>query len=452
MKHISIFVAVFCFCFVASAQNFSLSGTVVDQNQNMPLLGATVLVKGTQNGVTTDFDGNFKIDEVSINDIIVVSYVGFVNSETRITSQNNVIISLTPDVDSLEEVLIVGYGTQRKKEITGAVSVVSSETIEDLKPTRIEQALQGQVAGVQITPSSGAPGSGLDIKIRGIATNGDSRPLILLDGNVIEDLSVVNPSDIESINVLKDATAGIYGVRAANGVILITTKSGSYDSEIKFDFKSYYGIQETTRKISVLNATEYAGLVNEARINNGEAPLFNNVGSLGQGTDWQEEVFEAAPIYNADITVSGGTENGRTSFSASYLTQDGIVGGDKANFNRFTSRLSHDRKILKKIEFNSTLLFSGIERKSLSENSLGSVLYNALNNAPTFTVRDAAGNYTLAEGLGNEVINPLAQMENTINNTRVRKLSGSFSANYKFLENFKIESRIQANYAEVFWL
>ena len=450
MKHISIFVAVFCFCFVASAQNFSLSGTVVDQDQNIPLLGATVLVKGTQNGVTTDFDGNFKIDEVSVNDILVVSYVGFVNSETRITSQNNVTISLTPDVDSLEEVLIVGYGTQRKKEITGAVSVISSETIEDLKPTRIEQALQGQVAGVQITPSSGAPGSGLDIKIRGIATNGDSRPLILLDGNVIEDLSVVNPSDIESINVLKDATAGIYGVRAANGVILITTKSGSYDSEIKFDFKSYYGIQETTRKIPVLNATEYAGLVNEARINNGEAPLFNNVGSLGQGTNWQNEVFESAPISNADITVSGGTENGRTSFSASYLTQDGIVGGDKANFNRFTSRLSHDRKILKKIEFNSSLLFSGIERKSLSENSLGSVLYNALNNAPTFTVRDQAGNYTLAEGLGNEVINPLAQMENTNNKTRVRKLSGSFSANYKFLEHFKIESRIQANYAEVF--
>jgi len=232
MKHISIFVAVFCFCFVASAQNFSLSGTVVDQDQNMPLLGATVLVKGTQNGVTTDFDGNFKIDEVSVNDILVVSYVGFVSSEMRITSQDNVTISLTPDVDSLEEVLIVGYGTQRKKEITGAVSVISSETIEDLKPTRIEQALQGQVAGVQITPSSGAPGSGLDIKIRGIATNGDSRPLILLDGNVIEDLSVVNPSDIESINVLKDATAGIYGVRAANGVILITTKSGSYESDI----------------------------------------------------------------------------------------------------------------------------------------------------------------------------------------------------------------------------
>ncbi|MBT4473257.1 MAG: TonB-dependent receptor plug domain-containing protein, partial [Bacteroidetes bacterium] len=353
MKHISIFVAVFCFCFVASAQNFSLSGTVVDQDQNIPLLGATVLVKGTQNGVTTDFDGNFKIDEVSVNDILVVSYVGFVSSEMRITSQDNVTISLTPDVDSLEEVLIVGYGTQRKKEITGAVSVISSETIEDLKPTRIEQALQGQVAGVQITPSSGAPGSGLDIKIRGISTNKDSRPLILLDGNVIEDLSVVNPSDIESINVLKDATAGIYGVRAANGVILITTKSGSYDSDIKFDFKSYYGIQETTRKIPVLNATEYAGLVNEARINNGEAPLFNNVGSLGQGTNWQNEVFESAPISNADITVSGGTENGRTSFSASYLTQDGIVGGDKANFNRFTSRLSHDRKILKKIEFNS---------------------------------------------------------------------------------------------------
>lgn len=449
MKYTFTLITFFAICLSAFAQEITVKGIVFESETRAPLLGATVLQKGTTNGITTDFDGNFSLPNVNVGDVLVVSYVGFKTREVIVPLSGSINIFLDSDLAALDEVIIVGYGTQRKKEITGSVSVVSSQSIEELKPVQIEQALQGQVAGVQITPSSGAPGSQIDIKIRGISTNGDNRPLILLDGSVIEDLTVVNPSDIESINVLKDATAGIYGVRAANGVILITTKNGSYGSDLKVNFSSYVGIQQTSRKIPTLNATEYALLVNEARTNGGESPLFTDIGSLGQGTDWQDEVFENAPIYNADINLTGGTKNSRTSFSISYLDQDGIVGGPRANFNRFTSRLSHDRKILKNLKFDSSLLFTGINRENIAENAIGSVLYNALNNSPLFPVRNQDNSFSISEGTGNEVINPVAQIANANNTTRVKRLTGSFALNYKFLENFTAETRMQANYSEV---
>ena len=450
MKYTTFFIMLLLFSSSLFAQNKVVTGIVYEASTGFPLAGATVSEKGTNNGAITDFDGNFSLSNVTANGVIVVSYIGFLSQEVataNILGALNVL--LVEDAAQLDEVIVVGYGTQRKKEITGAVSVIGTETIEALKPRRIEEALQGQVAGVNITSGSGAPGSGLNIAIRGVSTNGDNRPLILLDGNVIEDLSVVNPADIESINILKDATAGIYGVRAANGVILIVTKSGSYNSELKAEFKSYYGVQETTRKIPVLNATEYALLVNESRTNGGQAPLFNNVGSLGQGTDWQDTVFESAPVISADLTVSGGGENSKTSFGLSYLTQDGIVGGSKANFSRFTARVSHDRKIIEKLKLNTTILLSNTDRKSLSENAVGSVLYNALNNAPTFSVRDASGAFSLSEGLGNEVINPIAQIANTNNNTDVHKIGGSFGLTYDINDHFSVSSRFQGNYAEV---
>ena len=450
MKQLSTLLALFFISVATFGQNFSVSGTVVEDVSGLPLIGATVLQKGTSNGVSTDFDGNFTIGDISNGDVLVISYIGFLTQEVQISSNQRLSIVLVEDLAKLDEIVVVGYGTQRKKEITGAVSVIGSETIEDLKPVRIEQALQGQVSGVQITSGSGAPGAGLNIAIRGVSTNGDNRPLILLDGNVIEDLSVVNPSDIESINVLKDATAGIYGVRAANGVILITTKNGRKNSEMKFDLRSYVGIQQTTRKIPVLNATEYALLVNEARTNGGELPLFSNIRSLGQGTDWQDEVFRSAPIYSTELTVSGGGENSRTSVGVSYLGQDGIVGGgDKSTFERFTGRISYDLDFLKNFKFNSSIIYSGTQSRGILENAIGSVLYNALNNAPTFAIRDANGDFTLAEGLGNEVINPLAQIENSFNETNVRRYSGAFGLKYSFWDNFSVEGRFQGNYAEV---
>jgi TonB-linked SusC/RagA family outer membrane protein len=449
MKYSLLITTFLLFTTISFAQNFDVKGTLIEEDTNFPLLGASVIQKGTSNGVISDFDGNFSIDGIPMNAVLEISYLGFKPKEVTITSSQFLTIRLETDSESLDEIIVVGYGTQRKKEITGAVSVVTSETIEELAPTRIEEALQGQVAGVNITATSGAPGSASNIRIRGIATNGNNQPLILVDGNVVEDLSVINPSDIESISVLKDATAGIYGVRAANGVILITTKTGRKSSELKFDYNVYGGFQETTRKLNTLNATEYGLLVNESFANNGESLPFANVGSLGEGTDWQDEVFTNALKLSNDFSMRGGTEKSTYSFSSSLLTQDGIVGGNKSNFTRYNSRVSFNTEFLEKIKLKSGLTYVGTSNKGLAQNSLGSVLFNALNNAPTFNVVDENGDFTLSEGTGAEVINPVAQIANTNNTTKVNKISGFFGLNYEFIKNFTAEANIQFNYAEV---
>ncbi|HSM62637.1 MAG TPA: carboxypeptidase-like regulatory domain-containing protein, partial [Gillisia sp.] len=187
------------------SQSIAVQGTVIDEN-NVPLLGVNVLVKNESRGTTTDFDGNFSIENLKAGDVLQFSYIGFLPQEVRISNNETLSITMKADADSLDEVVVIGYGSQAKKEITGAVSVVSAKTIEELNPVRVEQALQGRVAGVNISSTSGSPGAASTISIRGVATNGDSRPLILVDGARIEDLSVINPNDIESISILKDAT------------------------------------------------------------------------------------------------------------------------------------------------------------------------------------------------------------------------------------------------------
>lgn len=431
------------------AQDLNLEGTVADASDNQPLPGVNVVIKNTTRGTTTNFDGEFQISGVAVGDILVFSSLGYQTLEYRVEGSDPISVAMQADVSALDEVVVVGYGTQTKKELTGAVSVVGAETIEELNPTRIEQALQGQVAGVQITSESGSPGSASNIRIRGISTNGDNRPLILVDGNVIEDLSVINPGDIESINILKDATAGIYGVRAANGVILITTKTGKRNTELKFNYDAYVGFQETSRKIPVLNATEYALIVNEAFAAAGDPVPYPNVAGLGVGTDWQDEVFETAPVINHNLTIYGGTEKSSFSFGSSYLTQNGIVGGPKANFRRYTNRINFNTEPFDNFRVVANLLYTGTNRKTLPENALGSVLFNALNNAPTFSVRDAGGAFTLAEGLGNEVINPLAQVANTYNKSDVDRISGKIGGSYTVWDALTLESNFQFNYAEV---
>ncbi|MBQ4822352.1 TonB-dependent receptor [Aquimarina sp. MMG016] len=433
---------------IVHAQEIKIRGKVKDAN-GLELPGVNVIVKNTSIGAVTDFNGDYILDNVPKGSTIIFSYVGFVTQEIAVQENFVINVTMNEDSQSLEQVVVIGYGTQRKKEITGAVSVIGAETIEELNVVRVEQALQGQVAGVNITSQSGAPGSSSTISIRGISTNGDSRPLILVDGNVIEDLSVINPNDIESINVLKDATAGIYGVRAANGVILVTTKTGRKNQELKFEFDSYTGFQETTRKIPVLNATEYGVIINEAFAAGGSTPPFSNLANLGEGTDWQDEIFRTAVISNVNFNTSGGGSNSRYSGGVSYLTQDGIVGGNDANFNRFTGRVNYGLEFLKNFKLTTTAIYTHTNRKTLLENTLGSVLFNALNMSPTLPVRDENGDFTLAEGLGNEVINPVAQIANTFNKTQTDKIAGTIGLNYKFFNDFSAESRFQFNYAEV---
>ncbi|MDO7171544.1 SusC/RagA family TonB-linked outer membrane protein [Mariniflexile sp. AS56] len=448
MRHYLFKILALFFIAYSSAQNVNVSGTTLDQS-GLPIPGVNILVKDTSKGATSDFDGNFTIADVKVGATLTFSFVGYTTQQIKVTNNSPLTITLQEDIASLDEVVIIGYGTQTKKEITGAVSVVSSEIIEALKPTRIEQALQGQVAGVNITSQSGTPGGGSTISIRGVSTNGDSRPLILVDGNVIEDLSVVNPNDIESINILKDATAGIYGVRAANGVIIITTKTGRKNMPLTFEYNAYGGFQETTRKIPVLNATEYALIVNEAYAAGGNTPPYSNISGLGVGTDWQDQVFESAPITNHNILFKGGGENSTYSYSSSFLTQDGIVGGGNSNFTRFTNNASYSIDFLENFKFNSGLTLMRTSKRNLPENSNSSVLFNAINMAPTFSVYDDAGAYTLAEGLGGEVINPLAQIDDTFDRGKVMKLSGNAGLAYNFLDHFTAQTNIQFNYSEV---
>jgi TonB-linked SusC/RagA family outer membrane protein len=438
-----------CLGYFSYAQNISVSGTVTDLANGDPIPGVNIIVKNTNNGVSTDFDGNYTINNVTANSVIQFTYIGYVAKEVIVNGQTLINVSLEGDVGKLDEVVLIGYGSQKRKEITGAVTTVSSETIEALKPTRIEQALQGQVAGVNVTSQSGAPGSASDIRIRGISTNGDNRPLILVDGNVIEDLSVINPNDIASYTVLKDATAGIYGVRAANGVILITTKTGRKNKAISFNYDAYVGFQETTRKIPLLNATEYALIKNETAAANGSMLPFPDTFGLNKGTDWQDQVFETAPIFSNSITASGGTEKATYSFGASLLTQDGIIGGSKANFTRYTTRANYGLEIIEDLNFKANLIYTGTTRKALPESGLGSVLFNAVNFSPTDTPRDENGDFTSSANYPIEVVNPLKQIENTFNRTKVDKLSGVFGLNYKFLDGFSAETNYQWNYSEV---
>lgn len=442
-----IFLFFFLVTTVSMAQERTISGKVVENSTGEVLLGATVQNLTTNGATTTDIDGLFSI-KATKGDVLKISYVGKVARQITVGDTTNLTINLLDDVASLEEIVVIGYGTQAVREVTGAVSIVNSETIENLKPARIEEALQGQVPGVNITSNGGAPGAGLNIRIRGIATNGDNRPLILVDGNVIEDLSVINPGDVESISVLKDATAGIYGVRAANGVILITTKGGRKNQSLTVEFNSWGGFQETSRRLPTLNAQQYALLRNEAFANNGEPIPFPDISNL-TNTDYQDEIFNNALILNNDISVRGGTEKSAYAFGIAVLNQDGIVGREKSGFDRFTARGNFDHDWTDNLKMKTGFLYSFNSNRGINDNGLGSVLFNAINIAPTIPVRDADGEFSLAEGLGNEVINPIAQLANTFNRTNTARLSGNFGLTYSFLEHFEATARIQANYSEV---
>ncbi|TAD98756.1 MAG: SusC/RagA family TonB-linked outer membrane protein, partial [Bacteroidetes bacterium] len=255
------------------------------------------------------------------------------------------------------------------------------------------------------------------------------------------------PNDIESINVLKDATAGIYGVRAANGVIIITTKSGKKRQATKFSFDGYYGVQETTKKLRLLNATEYAVLKNEAAAAGGTSLPFNNT-QLGAGTDWQNAVFSQAAIQNYNLSAVGGSEKTSFSIGASYMNQEGIIGKDKSGFTRYNARLNFKTDLTDKLSFTNTLLYTHESRKGLPENGIGSVLFNAINNSPISPIYDDKGKFTYAEGIG-DVINPIAQMANTYNNASTNKVVGNLGLDYQITSELSFSARAGYSYALV---
>src|SRR5882724_7425351 len=270
------------------AQNRTLTGVVKDANTNELIPGVNILVKGTTVGTISDASGAFSIEVASENDVLVFSFIGYKNSEVPVGTNTTLQVSLSPDVKALEEVVVVGYGEQKKSNVTGAISSVKSQDLQDLPNPRVEDALKGRTSGVMITSSSGQPGSSPTINIRGITSINDSSPLIVVDGIPISGgFDYLSPGDIESIEVLKDAaSAAIYGTKAASGVILVTTKKGKTGG-MRINFSSYFGTQAPARKLSLLNATEYATLRNEAAFAKDGSTPFPNAASYGTGTDWQ---------------------------------------------------------------------------------------------------------------------------------------------------------------------
>ena len=445
-------LVLFAFLLISSlgfSQTFELSGKVIDAANGSALPGVNVALKNSSQFTISDIDGNFKFPKVTSGSKLVFSSIGYKNNEVTVTSSQKLTISMQSDTKSLDEVVVIGYGSKKKRNISGSVGLVSSKTIDDLKPIRVEQALQGTVAGVAVSSQSGSPGAGLNILIRGVSSNGDNRPLILIDGYQ-GDLGILNPNDVESITVLKDAQAAIYGSQGANGVVLITTKSGKKNTKTKVSYNSYVGTQQTTKKLSLLNATEYALLLNESYANGGQTLPYPNVSGLGKGTDWQNEVFNDAPIVSNDFSVSGGSDKITYSFSGSDLKQEGIIGQGKSDYKRNTARFSLGADLSDKLKLTSNFIYTYVDRDALNESGLGSVLFNAINTPATLSVYDTNGAYTLipsTPGFGIEVINPLAQIDNTFNDYKLRKLNGGITLDYDVLKNVKFTTRMGFNTA-----
>jgi TonB-linked SusC/RagA family outer membrane protein len=401
----------------------------------MPLPGVNVLVKNTNNGAVTDFDGNFSLSSVSQNSIIVFTYIGFKTQELAATA--NMQVNLEEDNESLDEVVLIGYGSKSRKDLTGSVSMIKSETIEKLKPVDVAQALQGRASGVSVTTSSGSPGSGFRILIRGVSSNSDNDPLVVVDG-YIASMNSINPDDIESLTVLKDAQAAIYGIEGANGVILVTTKKGSKNSAPKVSYNVYSGIQETTKKLSLLNGSEYAALINESYAANGETIPYPNLNNLENDNDWQDNLFDQAMISNHNVSLSGGTDAVTYYLGASHLDQEGIIASDKSNFVRDNVKLSLGIDVTDKLKTTLNLNYFANERKTINESGLGSVLFNAISYSPLY----ALDQEDLNGAFGNEIINPFSQIRDTYNSYFGNSIEGNFQLEYKVTDGLTATTRM----------
>ncbi|NHM04176.1 SusC/RagA family TonB-linked outer membrane protein [Flavobacterium celericrescens] len=447
MRSKFLLFAFLLFTSIGLSQTVDVTGTVLDSSTGEVLVGTNIFIKNSQTGISTDIDGNFKITGVPVGSTIVFTYLGYKDFEYKVSKSESITVKLVETAQALNEIVVLGYSSQKKRDVTGAVTVITGKTIDDLKPIKVEQALQGTVSGVVVTQQSGAPGAGLDIKIRGVATNGSTGPYVIIDGYQ-GDLSILNPDDIESITVLKDAQAAIYGTLGANGVVVVTTKSGKRNTKTKVSYSGYTGFQETSKKLNLLNATEYALLLNESYANGGQSLPYPNVSGLGTGTDWQNQIFNKAPMISNEFSFSGGSDKMAYSFSASDLYQQGIIGKGKSDFKRNTARLSLNADLSEKIKFQTNLIYTYLDRDSFNDSGLGSVLFNAINTPSTLSVYDTNGNYTLVPstpGYGIEIINPLAQLDNTFNDYKLKKLNGSVRFDYDLINHLKLTGRMGFN-------
>ena len=432
------------------AQGLQVTGKVTSKVTGEALANATVSIQGTNQATKTDEAGNFKI---TIPDgsgrVLVISYAGMTAQQVTVNGSGPVHVALDLQSNELNEVVVVGYGTQRATKVSGAISTIKASDIQKLTPVRAEEALQGKAAGVNVI-QGGSPGSKPTVLIRGIPSFSGTDPVVIVDGvpQSLNDLNSINASDIESINVLKDAAAtAIYGVKGGNGVIVVTTKAGRRSGKAEISINSNYGLQQVMNTIGVLNATEYAAMINEGSTVAGGNVIFPDLSTIGVGTNWQNEIFEDASFQSHNISARGGSDKMGYFLSAGYLNQGGIVGGnDKSRFNRGTFTANLDFAISPKVKFILNTTGVLIDGRGVQENSFNSIIGSALNFDPTVpvynTVPNMVGKYGYSNLLLSEIFNPLTKLENTYNRSIGNKLYGKFELQYDVIKNLKLTSRL----------
>lgn len=476
----------------AFAQTLTVTGVVMAQDEPDPVIGANVMVKGSTNGTITDFDGNFSL-QAKQGDVLQVSFMGYKTQEVKVSGAGPLRVTLVPDNVQLQEVVAIGYGTMKKSDLTGAVTSVSADQLLKAPVAGLDQALQGRAAGVTVTSGSGQPGEAATIRIRGIGSAiGGNDPLYVVDGVITSDIKFLSPSDIKSMEILKDASAtAIYGSRGANGVILITTKSGG-EGKVNINFDAYWGFQNRWKKLDLMGAQEFAEMkVRIGAMRNGGAEIahyykygFNdwmyvyNTGddsyfpsvltprnpgglydySLNE-TDWQDEVFHKnAFMHNYNLSIDGGGEKGHYAFSAGYFSQDGTIIG--SNYNRLTLRLNSDFKIRKWLTIGEHLSFVHSAGRNAMNNSSSpgaSVISAALAMAPwdpthyqegTKNVQgeDLSGRIAASSNFKN-VVNPFSMVEESFPNNQNERWVGDLYLEIKPVEGLTIRPSISMDYS-----
>ena len=449
MKKIILYIFLtHCFLYQSLAQN-TISGTVIDNKSSEPLLGATVIVEGTNNGAITDFDGKFTLEGVSNEAILSIRYIGYLEKEVPLNNQTTLLISLEEDLQSLDEVVVVGYGTQSKRDLTGSVGSVKPDDLVKAPTSNFDQALAGRIAGVQVTSSDGTPGSSANIVIRGgNSITGDNSPLYVIDGVPLVDFdpASLNTNDIESLDVLKDASStAIYGSRGANGVILITTKNGRSDGKTDINFSVNSGIQYAPGRLEVMNPYQYVSyLKQQALISDGYTPgretqfflrtwedpeLYRSV----EGTSWQDEILKLTSFQDYNLSVSGGSDSTQFYYSGQYLDQEGIV--INTGFNKTVNNFRVNHEVNDWVKLDANLVYSLTNRtgSSVDGNGFsGNIIRDALVFRPVEPINsDGLEGFDPDEESGRFLYNPVDNLNNTERIDRRELFRGTLTGRFK---------------------
>ncbi len=448
----------------AFAQTAKVNGTVLSQNGATPVRGATVTVKNTSRSTITDEAGGFTID-ASADDVLVITSVGFTPQEVKVGS-GQIKVQLQEADMQMDNVVVIGYGVQKKKLVTGANLQVKGEDLQKQNTTTALHALQGQAPGVQITSSSGQPGSGFNIIIRGKGTIGNFGPLVVVDGVQGVNINSINPADIESIDILKDAaSAAIYGSQAANGVILVTTRTGRHNQKPQVSLDAFYGVQNSPKKARLLNAKEYAIIMNEQAVNSGKSPYFTNdeIDSLPVSTDWLDQMFvRNVPTQNYVLSVNGGNAGSVYSTSLGYTGQGGIVGGaDISDYKRYTFKINSEHKLYQDIvRLGQHLTINNVNSHGIQTGGqYNNTLRSAFSTPPFLPMYDPSGEFFRSDSLpwnpgqvgdpqwDNGVSNPYASMYYGSNNrNNSQNLFGDAYLQVEPIKGLRLRTSIGLNY------